>query len=48
MKKLWNMFKINNKEIKTKPMEVVVISFGVNQTLQTAKIFTELQKAKLK
>ena len=39
------MFKVNNKDTRTKPTDVGVVSFGVNQT---AKIFKEPQKVKLK
>ena len=39
------MFKVNSKNTKTKPIDAVAVPFGVNLT---AKIFKDLQKAKLK
>ena len=39
------MFKVNNKDTRTKKIDVVVVSSGVNQT---AEIFRDPQKAKLK
>ena len=31
-KELWNMFKVNNKDTRTKSIDAVAVSFGINQT----------------